>query len=180
MAFFKHPKHKTLLSVEPVEVLVPLHRVVSLGYHIDWTSRGCRIAHKARGPVECRLRGGCPALPEQGGLALLSEMQAMDEGNAGLSKDVISWWKSRFPTIPDEVLKFMVGQDEGQHDPERCPWNRRQRRAHEKSKGVILNLFSGQNTSSWKKLEGLGFRSSTWTLSTEVSLTYIILRPGPT
>ena len=109
---YKHPKHKTLLSIEPVEVIVPLHRVVSLGYHIDWTSRGCKIVHKSRGPVECRLRGGCPVLPERDGLALLSEMEAMDEGNAGLPRDVINWWKSRFPTLPEGVLKFMVGQDD--------------------------------------------------------------------
>ena len=154
---YKHPKHRTLLSREPVEVIVPLHRVVSLGYHIDWNIRGCKIAHKTRGPVECKLRGGCPVLPEQDGLALLAEMEQLDAGNAGLSKDVMEWWKSRFPSIPNEVLNYMVGQEAGRHDPARCPWNRRQRRRHDTSKGVILNLFSGRNISSWKKLEALGF-----------------------
>ena len=156
---YKHPKHKTLLSLKPVEVIVPLHRVVSLGYHMDWSLKGCKIAHKTRGLVECRLRGGCPVLPEKDGLALLAEMEEMDAGSMGLAlaKDVIDWWKSRFPTIPDDVLKFMAGQEAGRHDPVRCPWNRRQRRRHDMSKGVILNLFSGKNTSSWKRLEGLGF-----------------------
>ena len=136
-------------------MIVPLHRVVSLGYHIDWNIRGCKIAHKTRELVECKLRGGCPVLPEQDGL--LAEMEQLDAGNAGLSKDVMEWWKSRFPSIPNEVLNYMVGQEAGRHDPARCPWNRRQRRRHDTSKGVILNLFSGRNTSSWKKLEALGF-----------------------
>ena len=154
---FKHPRHRTLLSVEDVEVIIPLHRVVSLGYRIEWSSRGCRIFHGTRGPIECVLRNGCPVLPEAAGLELLAEMEAKDGDSCGLPHDVVSWWKSRFPSVPDGVLKFMDGQDMDDVDPERVPWNRRQRRTHWRSRGVILNLFSGKGAKPWKEVEQMGY-----------------------
>ena len=154
---YRHPDHRTLLSLDPVEVIIPLHRLVSLGFRIDWTSRGCRIHHRHQGVVNCILRGGCPVLPEHEGLKILDEMERRDAGTKGLPKDVLDWWHRRFPNMPSEIVKFMDGQEDGACDPLQTPWNRRQRRSHMRSKGVILNLFSGETVKPWKDIEGMGY-----------------------
>lgn len=42
---FRVEDHKTLLSCERVEVIVPLHRLVALGYRVQWTAAGVKISH---------------------------------------------------------------------------------------------------------------------------------------
>ena len=42
-------------------------------------------------------------------------------------------------------------------DPNVCPWNRQQRRRHERSKGVILRLYSGKDSRSWLNMEWHGY-----------------------
>ena len=51
---FRVDDHKTLLSKDHVEVIVPLHRLVGL----------VKINHPDHGRIDCALRGGCPVLPE--------------------------------------------------------------------------------------------------------------------
>lgn len=51
---FRVKEHNTLLRREKVEVIVPLHRLVTLGYKLHWTSAGVKITHPHT------LRGGCP------------------------------------------------------------------------------------------------------------------------
>ena len=46
---YRHGSHKTLLSLTQVEPIVPLHRLVSMGFRIEWSSKGCRIFHPSRG-----------------------------------------------------------------------------------------------------------------------------------
>ena len=154
---FRHPRHRTLLSREPVEAIVPLHRLVTLGYQINWSKKGCRIHHPSRGTIDCVLRNGCPVLPEEDGLALLTEMEVLDRGMESMDEDVIAWWKSRFPNMPDEVISYMKGQNDFNDLAATCPWNRRQRRHHEQSKGVVINLFSGQKTELWSKMDLQGY-----------------------
>ena len=40
---YHHGSHKTLLSLTQVEPIVPLHRLVSMGFRIEWSSKGCKI-----------------------------------------------------------------------------------------------------------------------------------------
>ena len=40
---FRVDDHKTLLSKDHVEVIVPLHRLVGLGYRLQWTAAGVKI-----------------------------------------------------------------------------------------------------------------------------------------
>ena len=49
----------------------------------------------------------------------------------------------------------MKGQDS--FDACTCPWNRRQRRRHLASRGVIVNLFAGKDYKSWSKTDWGGF-----------------------
>ena len=153
----RHPNHRTLLSRDSVEAIVPLHRLVALGYQINWSKRGCRINHPSRGTIECTLRNGCPVLPEEDGLALLDEMEKQDMGLESMEKMTVEWWKSYFPNMPEEVIAYMKGQDAPEGEVWSCPWNRRQRRMHEQSKGVVINLFSGPKTEQWSKAELHGY-----------------------
>ena len=154
---FRHPSHRTLLSKDPVEAIIPLHRLVSLGYQINWSKRGCRIKHPVRGIIECVLRNGCPVLPEDDGLALLAEMEKQDFGVNLMDEETLKWWKHYFPKMPEEVIAYMKGQDASSEDASLCPWNRRQRRVHERSKGIVVNLFSGPKTEQWTKMELRGY-----------------------
>ena len=75
---YRHGSHKTLLSLTQVEPIVPLHRLVSMGFRIEWSSRGCKIFHPSRGVIQCSLRGGCPTMERGEALLLLREMEKID------------------------------------------------------------------------------------------------------
>ena len=143
---YKVNEHRTLLSREKVGVIVPLHRLVGLGY---------RISHPEHGRVDCTLRGGCPVLPERQALALLEVMEKADRGELMIDEEIKSWWTERFPDVPAETWNYMKGQTS--FDPNVCPWNRHQRRRHERSKGVILHLYSGKDSRSWLNMDWYGY-----------------------
>ena len=149
---YRHRGHRTLLSLEEVEPILPLHRVISLGYKLEWSRKGCRIHHPERGIINCIMRGGCPTMDREEGLALLKEMEIMDAGGMGLKGSELQWWKDHFPTLPDRVLHRIQGQGE-EWNPEALPWNRHQRRAHLR-RGVAFHLFCGPDAKKWKQVQG--------------------------
>ena len=53
------------------------------------------------------------------------------------------------PDVPEDVLEMMVGFS-SEPNPDLLPWNRRQRRRHNRSKGLVIHLFSGADTGRWK------------------------------
>ena len=99
---------RTLLSKDHVEVIVPLHRLVGLGYRLQWTAAGVKINHPDHGRIDCALRGGCPVLPEAKALELLSIMEKADRGEIFTDDEVRSWWSSRFPEVPAEARTAMM------------------------------------------------------------------------
>ena len=152
---YKVNEHRTLLSKEKVEVIVPLHRLVGLGYRLNWSKGGVKISHPEYGRIECTLRGGCPVLPERQALALLEVMEKADRGELMIDEEIKSWWTERFPEVPEETWNYMKGQTS--FDPQVCPWNRHQRRRHERSKGIILHLYSGKDSQSWLNMDWHGY-----------------------
>ena len=139
---YAHPAHNTLLSLEDVEPIVPLHLLVPHGYRVDWRREGCVIHHPRLGPIRCSLRSGCPVMDRQEALDMLEEFEKENEKGVDVESCDRQWWSKHFPELPDQVLKFMKGQMdvEGRWKP---PWNRRIRRRLETSKGVVLHLFAG-------------------------------------
>ena len=81
-------------------------------------------------------------------LLLLKEMEKVDGSLLSVDGDEFQWWQKNFPDVPQRILKKLVCQVES-WDPAALPWNRHQRRAHEK-RGVAIHLFSGPNV---KKME---------------------------
>ena len=86
----KVSEHRTLLSKEPVEVIVPLHRLVALGYRLNWSSAGVSITHPEYGKIE-------RTLPEREALSLLEVMEKADRGELMMDSEIRAWWASKFP-----------------------------------------------------------------------------------
>ena len=61
--------------------------------------------------------------------------------------EIRAWWASKFPDMRGQMA----------YDPCLCPWNRHQRRRHQRSKGIILNLYSGKDTGIWSSKNWLGY-----------------------
>ena len=150
----KVSEHRTLLSKEP-EVIVPLHCLVALGYRLNWSPAGVSITHPEYGKIECALRGGCLVLPESEALSLLEVMEKADRGELMMDSEIRAWWASKFPEVLQETWEYMRGQMA--YDPCLCPWNRHQRRRHQRSKGIILNLYSGKDTGIWSSKNWLHY-----------------------
>jgi hypothetical protein len=171
---YRHDGCSTLLSKEPIEVILPMRLLVENGYQVKWSSNECVIAHPVKGNLQCWRRQGCPVMREDEALLLLEELEKVEtENGLGVGKDVEEWWRKYFPQIPDEVLQRMKGQ--GRHWSE-CsgpplPWNRRRRRQIEASKGVILHLFSGGAVMSkkWEELRKNGYEVITLDISTNAA-----------
>ena len=49
---YRHPDFDTLLALERVEPILPLHLLVEKGYAIHWTGQGCTIMHQQLGALK--------------------------------------------------------------------------------------------------------------------------------
>ena len=155
---YKHPKHQTLLSKEPVEPIIPLAWLVAADYRITWRRDSIVIHHQMRRTMKCSLRGGCPVMSRSEGLELLADLEKMQQTNIEVKEDELNWWASRFPQVPPSVWRFMKGQGESWKDHAvGLPWNRHRRRRLWRCRGVILHLFSGRNPKHWAELEQAGY-----------------------
>ena len=61
------PDNKTLVSLNPFEPIIPLHRLVDLGYKIERFAAGCKIHHPRQGIIPCHLGRGSPTIWIGGG-----------------------------------------------------------------------------------------------------------------
>ena len=145
----RHPSHKTLLSLEEIEPIIPVHMLISHGYKLDWQPHHCIFRHPSKEDLHCTLRGGCPVVDRDRALEILNGFEKEQRIGSPMDEKELEWWKRRFPEVPDAVWRHMEGQGE-EVDGSRCPWNRRRRRALLSSKGVIIHLFAG-DPSTWTK-----------------------------
>ena len=58
----KVPYHDTLLSLEPVEPIIPLTMLVDEGFTITWSRNGCEIEHPRYAKLACTCQQGCPVM----------------------------------------------------------------------------------------------------------------------
>ena len=72
-------------------------------------------------------------------LLLLREMEKIDGSSLDMDANGVKWWQENFPEVPDRIIRKLVSPVEP-WDPAALPWNRHQRRAHQK-KGVALHHF---------------------------------------
>ena len=88
---YRHPKHRTLLSLEEVELIIPLGLLVERGYKVEWRKTGCSIRHPTLGAIDCWLRSGCPIMHRQPALDMLSQIELEDRGEVALSEEDRQW-----------------------------------------------------------------------------------------
>ena len=121
---------RSLLSLDPVEPIIPLRMLIERGFKVNWSSSGCTIRLEKGPPLACWLRNGCPVMERGSALHLLSVLEA-EEDPEGLENEA----------------EALAG----------CPWNRRVRKRLECSKGIILLLYAGTGAKKWRSLNWRGF-----------------------
>ena len=160
------PGSGVLLSESPTQTIVPLGRVMLLGYSASWDAHGFTLKSPNGQIIETCLEGECPTVEESIALELIAELEEYrieserrlsalrGEEVIGLDRDLLRWLqglKKLFPEVPDEILV--------QIPPRKCwtgetvPWNRRWRKKISSSPALVLHLFSGGNPRFWQ--EGL-------------------------
>ena len=130
-----------------------------LGYKIRWDKTGCVIHHPTIGKLSCWLRNGCLVVRESHALQLIKDSEDQEKrkhleprlASGQLQENVRVWWKKHYPEVPDGVLQYMTGQFDGLLQGETLPWNRHVRRRIERSKALIIHLYSGPKDPFWKK-----------------------------
>ena len=98
---YRHDGCSTLLSKEPIEVILPMRLLVENGYQVKWSSNECVIAHPVKGNLQCWRRQGCPVMREDEALLLLEELEKVEtENGLGVEKDVEEWWRKVLSADP--------------------------------------------------------------------------------
>ena len=154
----------TLLTDFDTQIIVPLGKVVRLGYKVKWENDSFELWDPSGKRVEVLLEAGCPTVELKVAKALIGELETYEEdmsrrvaalraGNPGdLSPCVWRWLadlRQMWPEVPDELIARVVPM--GKWSGEYVPLNRCQRQRVMSSSSVILDLFSGPDQSWWKK-----------------------------
>ena len=154
----------TLIVQEKIQPIVPVAKLLELGYTINWSRKECRIEHTKHGKVPVTLVQGCPTVDEDWGERLMKEVEEAEKKKMRVKavldcgiiaeddyEKKIAALTSWFPNTPYRILEGVPG--EKNWDPEQIPVNRRKRRQIERAKYLIIDMFSGKHDRRWKKLE---------------------------
>ena len=165
------PWSRTLLSLTPVQSIVPLGVLAEIGYAIRWEGTYFELTDPSGCILDTTLENGCPTVVEALGLELIKEVERnfvekrarlavlRGEGNPGeLEIEEVKRLeeiRQMFPELPEEIAVRILPSS-GWHG-EDLPWNRRIRRRLRKASQVVIHLFSGKNSGFWQKeLSGNG------------------------
>ena len=162
----------TLITQGPTQPIMPLGLLIRvLKCRLTWEASGCHLCHPVRGRLPVFVQGGCPELPsamilqlieelEQEGrkqvqrqanvAALMSEaipqgeprkllQQGLREGK--IDRGILQAMQRLFPDMPVEVLQEVVP---GSWSSKGLPINRRKRRSLQRSRHILVHLFSGE------------------------------------
>ena len=154
----------TLVTDFDTQMIVPLGKVVKLGYRVVWEGEEFEMVDPKGVKMEVQLDAGCPTVDLELAKRLIQELEDQEEelgnrvralraGNPGdLSPNIWRWLKDlreMWPEVPDELLARVVPS--GRWSADQVPLNRHQRRRILSSPSVIVHLFSGPDQSWWRK-----------------------------
>ena len=154
----------TLLTDFETQTIVPLGKVIKLGYKAKWESDSFELWNPSGKKVDVQLEAGCPTVELKVANLMIAELEsyeagvnrrvmALREGNPGdIAPSVWKWLtdlRALWPEVPDELIARVVPM--GKWSSDQVPLNRRQRQRVMASSSVILHLFSGPNQSWWRK-----------------------------
>ena len=124
---------KTLLTKEPVQPIIPVSMVTSLGYQVQWQESSCRISHPSRPDLPVQ---GCQTVDFEVGMKLFDEVEesqrehcwirAVLAGEERAEEDSkLHQLRELFPGVPVRLLSRLPGKTNW--NPA-LPFNRRRRR----------------------------------------------------
>ena len=160
----------TLVTDFETQLIIPLGKVVRLGYKVTWEGEQFEMVDPNGMKVEVKLEAGCPTVDigtanrliemlEEEELEVDRRVRALKAGDPGdLSPNIWRWLvdlRRMWPEVPDELLARVVPS--GQWTGDSVPFNRHQRKRLFSADSIVLHLFSGPDQAWWKKrLEGQG------------------------
>ena len=154
----------TLVTDFDTQLIVPLGKVVKLGYKVTWENEEFEMLDPKGVKVDVLLEAGCPTVDLPMAYRLIQELEeqeieldrrvrALRAGDPGdLSPNIWRWLvdlRKLWPEVPDELLARVVPS--GQWSGEHVPFNRHQRKRLLTAESVVLHLFSGPDQSWWRK-----------------------------
>eukprot|EP00435_Cladocopium_sp_Y103_P064506 s236_g26.t1 len=160
------PWSKTLLSLTPVQSIIPLGILAEMGYCVHWEGTLFELTDPTGCILDTQLENGCPTVSEELGLELIEEVERHfverrarlailkgEENEGGLEDSFVEELKElkmMFPEVPAELLARVLPNKPG-HPEGNLPWNRHQRRRFRRAQQVVVHLFSGKDAGFWKK-----------------------------
>ena len=154
----------TLLTREPTQMIIPLGRLISLGYRVDWKKEGFKLKDPDGSEIPTCVEDACPLVDHEIAEELVKQLEEFQLEHAirvkflrgdpgeGLSSEVIEQLKdlkNLFPDAPDHILARLLPRRRWRGED--LPWNRRMRRKWRDSRSLILHLFSGPKEGWWKQ-----------------------------
>ena len=154
----------TLVTDFDTQLIVPLGKVVKLGYKVTWEGEEFEMTDPMGTKVEVELEAGCPTVDLPLAHRLIKELEehemevdrrvrALRAGDPGdLSPCIWRWHvdlRKMWPEVPDELLARVVPS--GQWSGEGGPFNRHQRKRLFSAESVVIHLFSGPEQAWWRK-----------------------------
>ena len=149
----------TLVTDFDTQLIVPLGKVVKLGYKVVWEGECFEMDPGAK--VEVLLEAGCPTVDLKVAQRLIEELEDQEEmnrrvralkGDPGDLSPNRRWLvdlRKMWPEVPDELLARVVPP--GQWSGEKVPFNRHQRKRFFSAESVVFHLFSGPEQAWWRK-----------------------------
>ena len=154
----------TLVTDFDTQLIVPLGKVVKLGYKVTWEGEEFEMLDPKGAKIPVQLEAGCPTVDLGVAKRLIKELEdqeieqanrirALKAGDPGdLSPNIWTWLtdlRKLWPEVPDELLARVIPS--GKWSGDQVPLNRHQRKRLLSSPSVVVHLFSGPDQSWWKK-----------------------------
>ena len=139
------PESGVVLTQEPTQTIIPMSRLMDVGYVLKWDEDGCKITHPRHGRIPLRMVQGCPMVDSTWGQRLMAELEKDGRRRAHVrmimacgmlaessyEKD-LARLRADFPEVLEEILERVPSLEEWLAD--HVPLNRRQRRRIETAK----------------------------------------------
>eukprot|EP00434_Breviolum_minutum_P014564 symbB.v1.2.012841.t1/scaffold887.1/size155094/8 len=154
----------TLLTQEEVQMVLPVAKILEVGYTLLWTKEGCRVEHPSLGKVPVRLAQGCPTVGDDWGKMMMQDIEDLEKRRAKIRSILVDGvlaedeyekkvaeLRTMFPVAPLRVLERIPGEESW--DANQLPFNRKARRKIMKADRVMVNMFAGSDVKRWSVVE---------------------------
>lgn len=154
-AHLKQSKDTNTLLVEPTEEIqpiIPVSKLLQVGYTMHWTKDRCVVQDDNHHELKATMVQGCPTVDIIEGEALMELIEKEEQRQARIRKVLgnqeqpvsveercVAEVAAMFPEVPVRLVEGVATS--GGWDPEKLPWNRRQRRTFEAAKYLVLHLL---------------------------------------